>query len=81
MRVLLARNAFSKLLLRRHISCEELSKGTGYSLASVRAWRCGARTPSIGARTLIAQVINGHPSSQQWKPLTASDIKQLLRLE
>ena len=53
---------FSKDLWRRRMPSSELAKRTGYSLATIKAWRCGMRTPSRGARMVLAKALGLTPT-------------------
>jgi len=51
----------SKLLHDQGYSNLWLARATGYSVASVRAWRTGRRKPSHGASLLIARALKLKP--------------------
>lgn len=51
----LPQTKFSLELHRREISTVVLAKLTGYPVATVTSWRCGARVPGRGARRILAE--------------------------
>lgn len=52
----------SEHLWLRRMPSSELAKRTGYSLATIKAWRCGLRAPSRGARMILAKTLGLTPA-------------------